>query len=740
MKLKQIEKSTIVTLGQVEHTDFRISTTNVQVIMDLLSKGFYQNPIESIVREYCSNAWDSHIEAGVEDQAIVVKFSKVEDKYYIEFIDYGMGLSPERVKEVFTVYFESSKRDTNNQIGSFGLGSKSAYAYTDTFFVTTRHNGVEYQYIMSKNEHGISRLTKLDENPTDEGNGTSIKIPLKDKKYGYYSSETDVTKFYDACKSQLAYFNNVYIEGGNVVGASTFNEVKVYYYKNFTCTTRPPYPSMHIKLGQCVYKIPWLDLGLSEISTPVAVNFAIGEIMPTPNREGIILDDEAKALVKNRVGLVLNELRDLYEKQREDVDDWREWYKWKAGYSGYNDRFLKLGDLSISIAPFANVININLKGISSDISPSLFLKNWKYHRKIKNVLTTTGDYLFLPNHLVEDKHIIYTITGDYNKYKNKYIAEVLHPDDTVWIIKADKLKLRDYIKVLDLKSYLKNTWRARITEYQKLIGSIWKELPSYDAVNPPKDWIKSHYKTRASRDLSGKILVYKARTPEKAGDNYAAYDKEEFKLEEFLTKIKKTIIYGIKADRQELDNVYMLTRPDKTVSVMYMAAHYHKYFVDNKHFISLEDFKSKYNKFFSRSITAWHVAKYIKKNQFFFDNISFIKTVNKKIADDMQWMVDYVSKYRESKNYGYYSWNYSEPTKFLEETWEFAEANKHYDHNAMAVYHLVDKFVSSAQGLQYFNRVTGNAINPDAIEMIVRALKDRVKLDVQCIKTISEKQ
>lgn len=52
MKLKEVKTSTIVTLGQVEHTDFKISTTNVQVIMDLLSKGFYQNPIESIVREY----------------------------------------------------------------------------------------------------------------------------------------------------------------------------------------------------------------------------------------------------------------------------------------------------------------------------------------------------------------------------------------------------------------------------------------------------------------------------------------------------------------------------------------------------------------------------------------------------------------------------------------------------------------------------------------------------------------
>lgn len=120
MKLKQVQQSDIQELRTFEHTDFKISTSNVRVIMDLLSKGFYSNPIHSIVREYMSNAWDSHIEAGCPDEPIVVRFSRIEDSYYIEFIDFGVGLSPERVKEVFTVYFESTKRDTNSQIGSFG--------------------------------------------------------------------------------------------------------------------------------------------------------------------------------------------------------------------------------------------------------------------------------------------------------------------------------------------------------------------------------------------------------------------------------------------------------------------------------------------------------------------------------------------------------------------------------------------------------------------------------------------
>lgn len=52
MKLQEAKIKEVLTLGEVKHTSFRISTDNVAVIMDLLSKGFYQNPIESIVREY----------------------------------------------------------------------------------------------------------------------------------------------------------------------------------------------------------------------------------------------------------------------------------------------------------------------------------------------------------------------------------------------------------------------------------------------------------------------------------------------------------------------------------------------------------------------------------------------------------------------------------------------------------------------------------------------------------------
>lgn len=82
----------------------------------------YKNSIGSIVREITSNCFDSHAEAGVTD-AVMVKFSKEDDGFYISFNDYGVGMSPDRVNTIFLNVFSSTKEDTNDMIGAFGLGS-----------------------------------------------------------------------------------------------------------------------------------------------------------------------------------------------------------------------------------------------------------------------------------------------------------------------------------------------------------------------------------------------------------------------------------------------------------------------------------------------------------------------------------------------------------------------------------------------------------------------------------------
>lgn len=121
MKLDIISKNDVQTFGDKKSLKFGIDVEN----MGLVYKSFlnYSDPIGSVVREYTSNCFDSHKEAGV-DVPVKVKLSKGSylngNPDYIEFTDYGVGLSPERVETIFCKFFTSTKRETDEQIGGFG--------------------------------------------------------------------------------------------------------------------------------------------------------------------------------------------------------------------------------------------------------------------------------------------------------------------------------------------------------------------------------------------------------------------------------------------------------------------------------------------------------------------------------------------------------------------------------------------------------------------------------------------
>ena len=109
-------------IGESDSIEASIDNDNLNFVFNLVSTRFYSNPIGSIVREYASNAWDAHIEMGHNKPIIVHLAHDYENNsYYIEFVDTGIGISEERFEKVFMKYFSSSKRDSNVQIGGFGL-------------------------------------------------------------------------------------------------------------------------------------------------------------------------------------------------------------------------------------------------------------------------------------------------------------------------------------------------------------------------------------------------------------------------------------------------------------------------------------------------------------------------------------------------------------------------------------------------------------------------------------------
>lgn len=146
-------------------------------VMGILSKDLYSDPLAAVVREYATNAWDAHVEAGVTRPIEVTLPTRLRQTLVIR--DYGVGLSVDDIHEIYSQYGASTKRSTNNQAGMLGLGCKAAFAYVDQFTVRSIKNGVAITVLVTRDDTGAGKMMTVDTSSTDEAQGTTIQIPTR---------------------------------------------------------------------------------------------------------------------------------------------------------------------------------------------------------------------------------------------------------------------------------------------------------------------------------------------------------------------------------------------------------------------------------------------------------------------------------------------------------------------------------------------------------------------------------
>jgi len=187
MKLNEVRPN-VETSGDWEEEFFSIKDQGM--IFDILRSKMYSNPILAICREISCNARDAHREVGKPEVPIHIHLPNHLEKFY-KIKDFGPGISPDRMLNIFIKYTASTKRDDNVQTGGFGLGAKTPFAYSDTFSIVTVFNGIKYHYTCIIDASKVGKLMKSSETPTDEPNGTEIQIPVKDQDFRFFAEWTE---------------------------------------------------------------------------------------------------------------------------------------------------------------------------------------------------------------------------------------------------------------------------------------------------------------------------------------------------------------------------------------------------------------------------------------------------------------------------------------------------------------------------------------------------------------------
>ena len=377
--------------------DMVLSADSTGIIFQMFSKNIYSNAIGSIVRELTSNCFDSHVEAGTDFPVVIRKnFDPITKEYSISFIDFGVGMSPERINNVYRRYFTSTKRLNNTQIGCFGLGSKTGLAYKrftghgadeydNSYQVVTVYDGMKYSYLVYEGKNKFPKITEQHHEPTKECNGTEIRVP---------ALVNDIEKFEREMVRQLYYFENVVFEGFEkinsdceVIKSDLTNEYQIVRGKNFLFRGDKYQDYMHICLGKVAYPIDYDILGISrsDYRIPIALRLEIGDINVNVSREAIDYSEGTIKMLLKKLEEAKDEIKSLLAKQYLDVVTLEEYFNVQIGFGKLqfsNGESINVGSLiSKKDLKFTNFKYVSLHVIPDDKNMFKFFFDSKLYGK-----------------------------------------------------------------------------------------------------------------------------------------------------------------------------------------------------------------------------------------------------------------------------------------------------------------------------------------------------------------------
>ena len=396
MSLQQITSNFVGSEGIKKE----INKNSIDIVFDILQVYAYSKPIESTVRELASNAVDAQREKEiatlilsgkkkVEDFFITKHGKEYEDSmfdssYYDlewlsdntdveleyrdnpgsgfcdEFIvrDFGVGLGGKRLKGILQLGY-SSKRTTNELIGSYGLGNKAPLSTLTPFFtIQSAYNGkLSKLNVYSKKiddligpfnlETGEDNPftefedgTRIYHEPTSRKNFTEIIVPVK---------KINKQKFIHAVESQLLYLSHIkfFITENGETQKHPFTVSVLYESDTMIITNSNHYAKPHLivvkdnksNTGICYNEINYQELELEQRWGKVGLKVQIkavgkdenGEeyvihdgITVTPNRESVVWNDDTKRYLLLRIKEVADEASALIDKKliEEDFLEW----------------------------------------------------------------------------------------------------------------------------------------------------------------------------------------------------------------------------------------------------------------------------------------------------------------------------------------------------------------------------------------------------------------------------------
>ncbi len=635
MSIKTIDKPMQGSAGIAK----KINKGAEKMVFDILQSTQYSMPVQSTVRELVTNACDSQREKEIAIE-ILGGEKKVEDYYierhgaqyedsnfdasyyniaslnhvadYIDLVytknegvgycdtfavtDYGVGIGARRLEGILELGY-STKRNTSENFGAFGLGAKAALSTgVDFYTIETIYNGMRfkcncYNYktdfiIPAFNvETGkqnpfvtFSDGSKVYYVPTEANNQTTVSFGVK---------KHNRNKFGEAVEEQLMYFNNVnfktidnendgyesqvnfqagvlYNSKNLIVSDSYyFNKPHIVLVKDENATTGINYGyidfrelEMEQMYGSIAFKCPARQVVVNDDGTETVLQDGVDV---TPSREKVIWNEATKKYIKGVIMSAAQEASDIIEEELQETD----FLKWIdacrsiiTGNSSENQILNKLARI------------IDTDALKPKFTPDPRIKYGPASKLFEGLIVMKpyqdrgGDGI--KREAVKEwngfdaKHF-YEREGKWSKYKDMYLME--DPDSNYNTHHVTTYTLEDLDEKFNnsltkasgnpdaIKKVMKEKSRvtAKRTAILKLIEeSEWYN--NYDEVEVPEDWLQGRKEEEAQEQEKAKF------------SNLTPAERREIE--------KRMVAYTLRYDDRKDDNFTMDKIEPKTVDIM----------------------------------------------------------------------------------------------------------------------------------------------------------------------------
>lgn len=292
MKLESESSNTII-IGKVQKGEYKMG--DLTKIFSILHTQIYSDKVLAPIRELVCNAHDSHVAAGTKRRFKI--HMPTHDACYFSIRDFGTGMTEEEVIELYTTYGASTKDNSNEAVGCFGIGSKAPFAYTDRFEVTAFKDGRMNVYQCLVDE-GVPKFIQYDSTDTDEPNGMLIKFDV---------NQYDKHEFNVAMGKMLFFQDEIeFVDGGYI------NFAPIPKFDNDFAL----YNQWGVEMGGVLYPISRSDLDqvslLRKLDGPLhggqgyVIHVELGDVDITASRETINWTTKSKECLKRKAKYLMD--------------------------------------------------------------------------------------------------------------------------------------------------------------------------------------------------------------------------------------------------------------------------------------------------------------------------------------------------------------------------------------------------------------------------------------------------